>query len=146
MHMCRCTVSAVSLRLNNTSAEHVSVQCRARLSTSRGVPWNAVAIIAAPCLTLCCCRYLCSSIEEFSKKTGLSQAFLGIVVSPPELTQPGALSPVPSARCPQPGAPDVCSCLQHSFCFRRSSCRFQQSVILIIDQHTACLPACRGIR
>lgn len=28
------------------------------------------------------CRYLCGSIEEFSAHTGLSQAFLGIIVLP----------------------------------------------------------------
>jgi Ca2+/H+ antiporter len=28
------------------------------------------------------CRYLCSSIEEFSAHTGLSQAFLGMIVLP----------------------------------------------------------------
>jgi Ca2+:H+ antiporter len=28
------------------------------------------------------CRFLCGSIEEFSANTGLSQAFLGIIVLP----------------------------------------------------------------
>lgn len=28
------------------------------------------------------CRFLCGSIEEFSASTGLSQAFLGIIVLP----------------------------------------------------------------
>ena len=28
------------------------------------------------------CRFLCGSIEEFSSHTGLSQAFLGIIVLP----------------------------------------------------------------
>jgi Ca2+/H+ antiporter len=35
--------------------------------------------VAAAC---CACRYLCSSIEEFSTNTGLSQAFLGMIVLP----------------------------------------------------------------
>jgi Ca2+:H+ antiporter len=35
--------------------------------------------VAAAC---CACRYLCSSIEEFSTSTGLSQAFLGMIVLP----------------------------------------------------------------
>lgn len=31
---------------------------------------------------VCAARYLCGSIEEFSSHTGLSQAFLGIIVLP----------------------------------------------------------------
>lgn len=34
------------------------------------------------CSSLCACRFLCGSIEAFSEHTGLSQAFLGIIVLP----------------------------------------------------------------
>eukprot|EP00878_Enallax_costatus_P033613 GHUV01037148.1.p1 GENE.GHUV01037148.1~~GHUV01037148.1.p1 ORF type:complete len:357 (+),score=74.62 GHUV01037148.1:890-1960(+) len=44
---------------------------------------GALVVLAGITVTVAVCsEYLCSSIEEFSSKTGLSQAFLGIIVLP----------------------------------------------------------------
>eukprot|EP00775_Hariotina_reticulata_P012174 gene12173-12311_t len=46
------------------------------------LPAAILMLTAITVLVAICSEYLCSSIEEFSQKSGLSQAFLGMVVLP----------------------------------------------------------------